>query len=256
MAWDLSRRQLVRAVNSKYIYGRIPLVHTLVLLVEMALVARLTARFNAQYDERPLVTMMITNTILGGIADTVAQTIAAIRFRRASVKLGSVKEDDYAIEIHELGHDKHARFGDDALPRAMAPPPFDFERLARFMAYGFAVAPLQFKWFRLLERVFPMTKTSSMGPALKRMAMDQAIYAPFGLGLFFTVMTVAEGGGRRAVSHKLRDMFLPTLQVNYLVWPAVQLVNFRLMPMQFQLPFVSTVGIAWTAYLSLTNASD
>ncbi|PHH65094.1 hypothetical protein CDD81_3492 [Ophiocordyceps australis] len=252
MAWDLSRRQLVRAVNSKYIYGRIPLVHTLVLLVEMALVARLTARFNAQYEERPLITMMITNTILGGIADTVAQTISAIRFRRSSIKLGSLKEDDFAIEIQELGQDKHARFSDvDALP-----PPFDFERLARFMAYGFAVAPLQFKWFRLLERVFPMTKTSTMGPALKRMAMDQAVYAPFGLGLFFSVMTVAEGGGRRAVSHKLREMFLPTLQVNYLVWPAVQLVNFRLMPMQFQLPFVSTVGIAWTAYLSLTNASD
>jgi hypothetical protein len=56
-----------------------------------------------------------------------------------------------------------------------------------------------------------------------------------GIAFFFTVMTVAEGGGRRAVSHKLQDMYVPTLKANYMVWPAVQLINFRLMPIQFQL---------------------
>jgi len=56
-----------------------------------------------------------------------------------------------------------------------------------------------------------------------------------GIACFFTVMTVAEGGGKRAVSHKLRDMYLPTLKANYMVWPLVQIINFRLMPIQFQL---------------------
>ena len=48
-------------------------------------------------------------------------------------------------------------------------------------------------------------------------------------------MTVAEGGGKRAVQHKLRDMYLPTLKANFMVWPLVQIINFRLMPIQFQL---------------------
>lgn len=56
-----------------------------------------------------------------------------------------------------------------------------------------------------------------------------------GIATFFTVMTIAEGGGRRAVSHKLRDMYLPTLKANFMVWPAVQIINFRIMPIQFQL---------------------
>lgn len=56
-----------------------------------------------------------------------------------------------------------------------------------------------------------------------------------GIATFFTVMTVAEGGGRRAVSHKLRDMYLPTLKANFMVWPLVQIINFRIMPIQFQL---------------------
>jgi protein Mpv17 len=85
-------------------------------------------------------------------------------------------------------------------------------------------------------------------------------------------MTVAEGGGKRAVSRKFQDVYVPALKANFLVWPAVQIINFRLMPIQFQIvritvwawqlcanpmqPFVSTVGIAWTAYLSLTNSAE
>ena len=69
-------------------------------------------------------------------------------------------------------------------------------------------------------------------------------------------MTIAEGGGKRALAKKFQDVYIPSLKANYVLWPAVQIVNFRFMPLQFQLPFVSTVGIAWTAYLSLTNSSD
>ncbi|KAH8675105.1 hypothetical protein BGZ61DRAFT_497043 [Ilyonectria robusta] len=254
MALQQSMKRFTRSINSKYIYGRVPLLHTIVFLIEMALAARLTARFNSYYDERPLMTMMVTNAILGGIADTVAQTITA--FRQRSLLRPNEKDDGMSIPLSDLDR-KGAVYDRGLIPNSKAlPPAFDFERLTRFMAYGFCMAPVQFKWFRFLERIFPISKTSAFGPAMKRVAFDQLIFAPFGVGVFFTVMTIAEGGGRRAVTHKLKDMYIPTLKANYVVWPAVQIVNFRLMPVQYQLPFVSTIGIAWTAYLSLTNASD
>jgi protein Mpv17 len=103
------------------------------------------------------------------------------------------------------------------------------------MAYGFCMAPLQFRWFKFLEKSFPITKTAAFGPAVKRVVFDQLVFAPFGLACFFTAMTVAEGGGRRAVETKLRDMYVPTLKANFMLWPAVQVINFRLMPVQFQL---------------------
>lgn len=183
--------------------------------------------------------MMVTNAVLGGVADTVAQSITAIRERALRKcppgQSPTPRDDPIAFEIHEL--DRKQPFLDrDLIPDSKhLPPPFDFERLTRFMAYGFAMAPVQFKWFTFLSRCFPITKTSAFAPALKRVAFDQLIFAPFGLGCFFTVMTVAEGGGRRAVYQKLRDMFVPTLKANYVLWPAVQIVNFRLMPVQFQL---------------------
>lgn len=219
--------------------------------------------------------MMVTNAVLGGVADTVAQSITAVR-ERALRKSPAGRDDPVAIEL-----DAKDPFTDrELIPESkILPPPFDFERLTRFMGYGFMMAPVQFKWFRFLEKTFPLSKASAFVPAMKRVAFDQLIFAPFGLVCFYTVMTVAEGGGRRAIYNKLRDMYVPTLKANYAVWPAVQIINFRLMPVQFQLvstlstgfaashqrsfmltlflqPFVSTVGIAWTAYLSLTNAAE
>jgi hypothetical protein len=48
-------------------------------------------------------------------------------------------------------------------------------------------------------------------------------------------MTVAEGGGRRALFRKLEDVYLPTLKANFVLWPAVQILNFRVVPIQFQI---------------------
>ncbi|RDW85805.1 hypothetical protein BP5796_04130 [Coleophoma crateriformis] len=199
---------------------------------------------------------MCTNAILGAVADTVAQSITSIRLR-ALRKPGGIKDSDtIAIQLHEMDS-KNPLIETELIPDSKTlPPPFDFERTTRFMAYGFMMAPVQLKWFQFLTRAFPITKTSAFGPSMKRMAMDQLVFAPVGIAVFFTAMSLAEGASRRQITHKLRDMYLPTLKANYMVWPLVQVINFRVMPVQFQLPFVSTIGIAWTAYLSLSNAAE
>src|SRR5690242_13755616 len=141
------------------------------------------------------------------------------------------------------------------------------------MSYGFLMSPIQHRWFGFLSKTFPITKIGSPWiPALKRVAFDQFLFAPAGLAAFFTYMTIAEGGGKRAVQRKFQDVYIPALKANFLIWPTVQIINFRVMPIQFQIvrpltlllrpllthlqPFVSTVGIAWTAYLSLTNSAE
>jgi hypothetical protein len=48
-------------------------------------------------------------------------------------------------------------------------------------------------------------------------------------------MTIAEGGGRRAIMKKFQEVYVPSLKANYMVWPAVQMLNFRVIPLQFQI---------------------
>jgi hypothetical protein len=186
--------------------------------------------------------------------------LTAIR-ERAARKPGGVDKDDFvAIEIHEI--DRKGPWQSDLIPDSKRlPPPFDFERLTRFMAYGFLMAPIQHKWFSFLSRTFPVSKSAAFVPALKRVAFDQFLFAPvgksrsvrpttsvahsnIGLAAFFTFMTVAEGGGKRAVTRKFQDVYVPSLKANYMVWPAVQIINFRLMPIQFQIVSSRLVGIA------------
>ena len=142
--------------------------------------------------------------------------------------------------------------------RTPGPPPFDFERLTRFMSYGFIMSPVQFQWFAFLSRSFPITKQSATVPALQRVCFDQLIFAPvgwssttstkaseliivIGLACFFTFMTVTEGGGRRAVARKFQDVYLPALKANFMLWPVVQILNFRVIPLQFQIVSTGTI---------------
>ena len=103
--------------------------------------------------------------------------ITAYRSRVAS-RLESAS-DLVSIEIHDLDKEKPPAVGELGYARN-AVPVFDFERLTRFMSYGFLMAPVQFQWFGFLSRAFPLTKKSPTIPAFKRVACDQFIFAPFG----------------------------------------------------------------------------
>jgi hypothetical protein len=56
---------------------------------------------------------------------------------------GGIGKDDFvAIEIHELDKKNPYPAGELIPSSKHLPPPFDFERLTRFMSYGFIMAPV------------------------------------------------------------------------------------------------------------------
>lgn len=148
---------------------------------------------------------------------------------------------------------------------------FDYDRMVRFLGWGFIMAPVQLEWFAYLGQVFPITENNQTAMSICRMLCDQILWSPISLALFFIFLTVAEGGGKRAISRKFGVAFIPSLygissypsecyiltniyrKANFVVWPLVQIINFRWIPLQAQLPFASTVGVFWTTYLSLKN---
>lgn len=126
--------------------------------------------------------------VLGGIADTVAQTLTAFNQRQrqrsasdpsassASTAHADTENTFFAIDLQD--YSKKVPWPSD--PRK-GPPPFDFERLVRFMAYGFIMAPIQHRWFGFLERTFPIVAGKGTTNALRRVAFDQLLFAPCGM---------------------------------------------------------------------------
>ncbi|KAI9354720.1 hypothetical protein BD770DRAFT_392086 [Pilaira anomala] len=210
------------------------------------------AFYNTSYNKRPILTLCVANGFLGAISDGLAQGIS--HYNASAKKIDNAVLPD-KIKRHQSMWDLTSGW--------------DYKRTARFAAYNFCVAPLGGKWYMFLDKFFPMPVVTGVvskavqsqitkkanGMAVKRMLTDQLLFAPAGLVLFFTTMGIAEGGWEN-VKEKFRDAYIPALIANYKVWPAVQFINFKFMPLQYRLPFVSSLGIIWNAYLSwLNNAS-
>ena len=57
-------------------------------------------------------------------------------------------------------------------------------------------------WYGFLDAHFPAT---GFGRVLLRTFVDQIIMCPIGLAVFFTFMTIAEGGGQKALKRKFME---------------------------------------------------
>ena len=121
-------------------------------------------------------------------------------------------------------------------------------RTARAATYGTLYAPLGDAWYRLRQRRVP-------GTAL-RVAADQLLFAPAGLALYYAAMAVLRGEPPATAAQRVRTQLWPTLCANWCVWPWVQLVNFRWVPVEYRLGAVSGVAVLWNAYLSMRNAAS
>ena len=122
----------------------------------------------------------------------------------------------------------------------------------RFFLMGTCfVAPLVRFWFLVLERAVPVQ--TRCGPVLK-MVLDQGMYAPCYYVMFISSVGVQQGLGKDDIKEKLREEYVNIMKANYTVWPAVQILNFTLVPFQHRLLTVNIVGLFWRTFLaSRTN---
>ncbi|KAI0082244.1 hypothetical protein K474DRAFT_1655605 [Panus rudis PR-1116 ss-1] len=193
-----------------------------------ALYVTLARVYQQSFDSHPYWTLAITNGALNALGDTVAQ-LTETRFQNDQSR--------------------------DDRPR------YDIPRTLRFFAFGFGMGPLIGRWNFWLERNFPLRSQSGSGKVSvralsKRVAADQLIMAPIGLGLFLGSMGIMEGQDKHHIENKFKDLYGSLIVTNWQVWPLAQLVNFRYMPLPMRVPFQSTCGVFWTLYLSIANARE
>ncbi|KAJ2821929.1 hypothetical protein FBU31_004748 [Coemansia sp. 'formosensis'] len=99
-----------------------------------------------------------------------------------------------------------------------------------------------------------MSLSGNTSAVLKRLAVDQTVFAPFATFSFVGAMGVMEGLGPSELVERFRMQYPEVLIAGYALWPAAQLLNFSIVPLAYRVPFSSIVGLMWHAYLSWSNA--
>ena len=69
--------------------------------------------------------------------------------------------------------------------------------------------------------------------------------------VFLSSMAYLEGN---SPTQRLKDAFLPGYQKNLMLWPWVQLANFKYVPMEYRVLVVNFVSLGWNCYLSYLNS--
>jgi len=187
----------------------------------------LARAYQHSFDSHPNSTLAITGGVLNALGDVVAQ-----------------------ISQNTIGRKDHEPYRH-----------YDFLRTLRFFCFGFTISPVMGRWNTFLERRFPLrtsyySQKISFKALSKRVACDQLVMAPIGLGLFLGSMGIMEGRSTRQIHEKISDLYPTALLTNWKVWPLAQLVNFRYMPLPYRVPFSQACGVFWTLYLSILNSQE
>ncbi|KAI5957295.1 hypothetical protein KGF54_000223 [Candida jiufengensis] len=230
-----------------------------------------------------LITIIITNLVLYGISESLAQSILSYRSDQPmiSFKLNDpidsiiltsndeernitpTQDNDNDSLISEEGLDRfidylrrdHDEFQPQPDELVVYTPLtyFQFNRLAGFMCWGIIMGFVQCFWYKFLQIY---SKDPKFIEVLRKVLTDQLCYSPISLFCFFTYGTmVLENGSWDDAKSKLSKVYLKTLIINYSVWFPIQFFNFLVVPRSFQVPFSSSISVLWNCFLSMKNST-
>ena len=111
------------------------------------------------------------------------------------------------------------------------PDPNADNRLAIF-------GPVATKWFGFLQRKINLSNPNAT--ILARVAADQTIFASCNLAFFLSSMAVMEGSDPK---QKLEKSYWSGLKANWTLWPAVQAINFKFVPLHHRVLVVNIISI-------------
>jgi protein Mpv17 len=186
--------------------------------------------FRLLYDEwlhrQPLLTKMVTSSVLFGLGDRLAQRVEKIS-----------KTDE---ELAEMAKDSVVQEG-QLLSESAA-------KTVRMMVWGgLFLSPMMHTWYNLMERVFVGTGKLV---AAKKVVADMVFVAPQMPIWFFTSTSVMAGKPFQQALDDAVEKQPMMLMANYMLWPAANSITYGVMPLQYRLLFANFVNVGWASVLS------
>ncbi|KAJ1677000.1 hypothetical protein EV182_007086 [Spiromyces aspiralis] len=208
---------------------------------------------------RPVLAMSLLSGTLAGTGDAMAQSIALREKYKA----------EHGLPTLVAGKDTTATTSSQSQQHGLISHwkrHYDPLRTVRFTINAAIFAPIVFRWHKFLHHALPIPTVNpstpftqcvrhALLPLLRRVAVDQAVFGPLANTVFFTTITLLEGGWINEIKDKMSQLWLTTYLAGLYVWPTAQAINFMFVPLTYRVAFSATVSMFWQAYISWVNSS-
>lgn len=128
------------------------------------------------------------------------------------------------------------------------------KRLWLFAAFGGLITgPFLHYWYVVLEGVMMKMNLTGRGKTAAKVLIDRCLWSPP-----FTVVTIAflqffQTLSVEETAVQLKRNYFAVLVMSQKTWVPAQIVNFELVPHEFQVLFVNLISVFWNTYLSMAN---
>ncbi|KAN0031700.1 hypothetical protein ACTFIV_005565 [Dictyostelium citrinum] len=124
----------------------------------------------------------------------------------------------------------------------------NYKRVMTMSTVGiFYSGPMLHYWYKSLDI---MVKGEGRSVIIKKMLIDQLLFAPVAIGGFMTVTNFINNKGElKNLENFTRELFY-AVKINWLIWPAAQIINFSLVPPNLRVLYSSIISIFWGMFLS------
>lgn len=119
-------------------------------------------------------------------------------------------------------------------------------------SFGFAfVGPVGHYWYEYLDRFIRRRfQPNTFKFVASKVAADGFLFGPLDLLLFFSYVGLGQGRSVEQVKEDVKRDFIPALVLGGMIWPAVQIANFRFIPVRYQLLYVNLFCLLDSCFLS------
>ena len=209
-----------------------------------SLFANPLAWYSTKLETHPFATKCITSGLIAASGDLLCQYLVHRNHLAAQEELIKSETPRPAAEEEQANQQRYDEII-EIEPRNFDP---DWYRTGRFGILGFfLVAPVVHIWYARLTKFIPGT---NVGAVIKRTAVDQLCFAPLFLPTFMMNLMMLEGRPYAEAFPKLQKDLPGALVTNWCLWVPAMLVNFRFVPLKYQVLYSNMVGFVWNTYLS------
>uniref|UniRef100_A0A0E0MTF0 Uncharacterized protein n=1 Tax=Oryza rufipogon TaxID=4529 RepID=A0A0E0MTF0_ORYRU len=180
----------------------------------------------------PVRTQVVSSGILWGLGDIGAQAVT-----------------HYSAPGRPRHHQHHAKNPPEDKDKEFK---IDWKRVGITSSFGFAfVGPVGHYWYEYLDRfILRRYQPKTFKFVVSKVAADGLLFGPVDLLLFFSYVGLASGRSVEQVKDDVKRDFIPALVLGGTIWPAVQIANFRFIPVRYQLLYVNLFCLLDSCFLS------